>query len=386
MTRMALVLTLFLCLLSTSGCWDRREVNDVAIVIAMAMDKEPNGKYRLSVQVPLVSNLGGPSGGGGGTSGDKAFYVDSAEGDTIRDANNKIQSRMSRHLYYAHHRIVVIGDKLAKEGFSESLDIISRFPENRLTAYIVMTKGDAISLLEAQPQFERFSGEAIREMVKAVTIPVTIKDISQMLNTPGVDAFLPIFEAVESHPKGKSKEIGATGIGIFRGDKLVGTFMGDEVMGLRWFQRNFVPFSAVLNMGDGQRLSVYYQKAKADIKPVIKKGVIHFDIRVYTTAGIVENLSTYDLSVRKVDMKIENQLTKEITNSITKVMEKTKKTHSDPLGLGIVLARNYPNEWKAKYRNQWDKELSRITYTIKSKVQISNVGQTTTNITKEDPL
>ncbi|MED4581977.1 Ger(x)C family spore germination protein [Brevibacillus choshinensis] len=382
---MALVFTIMLCMLSVSGCWDRREVNDVAFVIAMAIDKASNGKYRLSVQVPLVSNLGGASGGGGGTSGDKAFYVDSAEGDTIRDANNKIQSRMSRHLYYAHHRIVVIGNQLAKEGFSEPLDIISRFPENRLTAYIVMTKGEAVSLLQAQPQFERFSGEAIRELVKAATIPVTIKDISQMLNTPGVDAFLPIFEAVDSHPKGKSKEIGSSGIGIFRGDKLVGTYTGEEVMGLRWFQRTFVPFSTIVNMGDGQRLSVYYQKGKADIHPVIKRGVIHFDIKVYSTAGVVENLSSYDLSERKVDAMIEDQLTKEITRSITKIMEKNKKAHSDPIGLGIVLARNYPNEWKAKYRDQWDKELSRITYTIKSKVQVSNVGQTSTNITKEDP-
>lgn len=84
--------------------------------------------------------------------------MDSAVGKTIREANSMIQSRMSRELYYSHHRMIVIGEQLAKEGMSDVLDIVARFPENRLTAYLVMTKGKGIELLNAQPQFERFSG------------------------------------------------------------------------------------------------------------------------------------------------------------------------------------------------------------------------------------
>ncbi|WP_238933739.1 Ger(x)C family spore germination protein [Brevibacillus choshinensis] len=381
---MALLLTIVLCMLTVSGCWDRREVNDIAIVIAMAVDKEAEG-VRLSVQVPLVSHMGGTSGGGGGTSGEKSYYVDSAVGKTMRDAHNKMQSRMSRHIYYAHHRIVVIGESLAKDGFRESLDIISRFPENRLTAYIVATKGKAISLLEAQPQFERFSGEAIRELVKAVAIPVTIKDVSQMLNTPGVDPFLPIFEAVNSQPKGKSKEIQSTGIAAFRGERLVTTYTAEEAKGLRWFQRTFDPFSVILDLGKKGRFSLYLQKGKADIKPVLKNGKIHFDIRVYTTAGIVENMSDLDLEERKINTMLENHLAKEVTKGIVTILERTKKTKADTIGLGIVLARNYPDLWKSKYREVWHDELPRITYSVKTQVQISNVGQTTTNITKEDP-
>lgn len=385
MKRLALLCALMLSLPAVTGCWDRREVNDIAIVIAMGIDKEANGQYRLSVQVPLVSSLGGPGGGGGGTSGDKSYYVDSAVGPTIRDANNKIQSRMSRHLFYAHHRIVIIGEQLAKEGFSKPLDTISRFPENRLTAYIVMTKGRAVSLLQAQPQFERFSGEAIRELVKAETIPVTIKDISQMLNAPGIDAYLPIFEAVDSHPKGKSKEIETKGIGFFRGDKLAGTYNREQMQGLRWFQNTFAPFPALLTIDGGQRFSVYFQHGKADIKPSFKKGSVHFDIRVYTTAGIVENMSSLDLTDQKVNARIESKLAKDITSSIRTVIDQSKKLRSDTIGLGIVLARNYPVVWKSKYRDRWNEELPRITYTIESKVQVTTVGQTTTNITKEDP-
>ncbi|KNB72658.1 Ger(x)C family spore germination protein [Brevibacillus reuszeri] len=382
--RIPWMMALLLSLVVIGGCWDRREVNDMAIVIAMAMDKEPNGSYRLSVQVPLVSNLGGPSGGGGGgKSGGKSFYVDSAVGTTIREANNTIQSRMSRHLYYAHHRVVVIGEKLAKEGFSDALDIVSRFPENRLTAYIVMTKGRAIDLLNAEPQFERFSGEAIREIVKSESIPVTIKDISQMLNTPGVDAFLPIFAAVDTHPKGKSKELESVGIGTFRKDKLIATYTNYEMAGLRWFHRT-EPLTMNVNLGPKKILSISFQNARAKVNPSFAGGHIHFNIEVHGSAYVTENHSSLDLSQEVNSKLLEDKLSQQIKNDVKKVMEQIKQTKSDTIGLGIVLARNFPKEWKEKYRSTWDKEIPKITYQIKSKVQVVDIGQTTKNIMKEE--
>jgi Ger(x)C family germination protein len=374
-------------MLAVSGCWDRREVNDIAIVIAMALDKEANGLYRLSVQVPLVSRMGGATGGGGGgTGGDKSYYVDSAVGKTIRDANNILQSRMSRELYYAHHRIVIIGERLAKEGFSGALDIISRFPENRLTAYIVMTRGTGIDLLNAQPQFERFSGEAIRELVKSVAIPVSIKDAAQMLNTPGVDAFLPIFAPVDTYPKGKSKEIQVVGIATFRKDKLVATYPKKEVLGLRWFQRTFDPFTVTVMLEGKARINVQISTGKADIRPSIQKmGHVHYDIEVMGSAIVFENLTSLDISKDQNIKMIETKVGQVIMSDIQKIMEQMKKTRTDTVGLGILMARYYPRAWQERYRDRWDEELSRISYKIKTKVQVTSIGQTTKNLTKEEP-
>lgn len=374
-------------MLAVSGCWDRREVNDIAIVIALALDREADGLYRLSVQVPLVSRMGGSTGGGGGgTSGDKSYYVDSAVGKSIWEANNILQSRMSRELYYAHHRIVVIGEKLAKEGLSDALDIVTRFPEKRFTAYLVMTKGTGIDLLNAQPQFERFSGEAIRELVKTVAIPVTIKDAVQMLNTPGVDAFLPIFAPVDTYPMGKTKEIQVVGIATFRDDKLVATYPRKEVLGLRWFQRTFDPFSVTIMQEGKARFVVEITKGKADIRPSIRKmGRVHYDIEVIGSAIVFENLTPLDISKDQHIKMIETKVEQLITSDIQKVMEQMKKKKTDTIGLGLLMARYYPRTWQDKYRSRWDEELPRITYRIHTKVQVTSIGQTTKNLTKEEP-
>ncbi|MGN7470303.1 Ger(x)C family spore germination protein [Brevibacillus sp. SAFN-007a] len=384
MKRLIPVVVLLFGMLAVTGCWDRREVNDMAIVIALAMDKEPNGHYRLSVQVPLVSSLGSTSGGGGGTSGDKAYYVDSAVGKTIREANNIIQSRMSRELYYSHHRMIVIGEQLAKEGMSDVLDIVARFPENRLTAYLVMTKGKGIELLNAQPQFERFSGEAMRELIKMEAISVSLKDVAQMLTTPGVDAFLPVLVPVDSHPKGKSKEVEFTGIALFRGDKLVHVSKAESIKGLRWFQRNFTPFSVVLSLKDKGKLTVYFSKGKADLKPVLKKGHVHYEITVYATSVVVENMTSLDLEHRKNIAMIEDMLKKEIETSVKNTLLLMQKYRTDTIGMGIILARQFPREWRETYRDRWNEELPRLSFTIHSKVVVEDIGQTTKNITKDD--
>ncbi|WP_429844234.1 Ger(x)C family spore germination protein [Brevibacillus sp. FIR094] len=376
------ILVVSLCMFLVSGCWDRREVNDMAIVIAMAMDKEPDGRYRLSIQVPLVSSLGAQSGGGGGTSGDKSYYVDSAVGRTIREANGLIQARMSREIYYSHHRMIVIGEELAKDGMSEVLDIVARFPENRLTAYIVMTKGKGIELLTAQPQFERFSGEAMRELVKMGGITVTLKDVAQMLGTPGVDAILPVLAAVDSHPKGKSKEIEATGVGIFRQDKLVAIAKPKDLLGLRLFQRDFTPFSVVVSLNKHDRLTITLSKGRANIKPVIRKGHIHFKIDLYASAVVVENLSNLDLEEEKNISMLQAKLAEQINSGVKQMMQTIQQKQSDFIGLGIALSRNYPREWRDRYRNRWNAELPKITYEIRSKVHMANFGQTTKNITQ----
>ncbi|TKI54871.1 Ger(x)C family spore germination protein [Brevibacillus antibioticus] len=376
------MLVVSVCMFLVSGCWDRREVNDMAIVIAMAMDKEPDGKYRLSIQVPLVSSLGAQSGGGGGTSGDKSYYVDSAVGRTIREANGLIQARMSREIYYSHHRMIVIGEELAKDGVSDVLDIVARFPENRLTAYIVMTKGKGIELLTAQPQFERFSGEAMRELVKMGGISVTLKDVAQMLSTPGLDAILPVLAAVDSHPKGKSKEIEAIGVGLFRHDKLVTISKPKELLGLRLFQRDFTPFSVVLPLTKHERLTITLSKGRANIKPVIRKGHIHFKIELNASAVVVENLSNLDLEEEKNIRMLQAKLVKQINDGVTHMMHTIQKKQSDFIGLGIALSRNYPREWQDRYRNKWNEELPKITYEIRTKVNVVNFGQTTKNITK----
>ncbi|MBX5477244.1 MAG: Ger(x)C family spore germination protein, partial [Clostridia bacterium] len=53
--------------LALSGCWDRVEVNDLAIVLAAAVDVPSEGPgYEITVELAQPAALGLGGGGGGG--------------------------------------------------------------------------------------------------------------------------------------------------------------------------------------------------------------------------------------------------------------------------------------------------------------------------------
>ena len=78
-----------------SGCWDRVEVNDLALVNAAAFDAVPGGGDSVTVQVVVPKNLQaaggtGPQSGGQGGGGPVVAVV-SGTGRSIADAVSRIQ-------------------------------------------------------------------------------------------------------------------------------------------------------------------------------------------------------------------------------------------------------------------------------------------------------
>src|SRR5690606_7338482 len=88
---------LILLACSLAACWDRREVDEIAIVLTMAIDAgEEPGSLVVSYEIVDPGGIAagqteqGPAGGGGGS------YVISAPGRTVRDAGQQLQRRQSR--------------------------------------------------------------------------------------------------------------------------------------------------------------------------------------------------------------------------------------------------------------------------------------------------
>src|SRR5690606_35624618 len=118
----------------------------------------------VSALIPLPGSLGGGTGGGGSTGGQKPYYIDSDTGRTVREANNKLQRRMTRYIFYAHRRVMLMSDTAAAQGLNLLFDSISRIPENRMSSYLLVSEGKAADVLGVQPKMERFSAEFMREL------------------------------------------------------------------------------------------------------------------------------------------------------------------------------------------------------------------------------
>ncbi|GIP39996.1 putative spore germination protein YfkR [Paenibacillus sp. J31TS4] len=373
-------------LLLTAGCWDRREVNDTAFVLASAIDYEPNGQYRVSIGVPLAGKLGGGKGGGGGSGGDKPFFIDSDTGPTINISLDKLQSRMSRRLILNHRRVLMIGEDMARQvGLRDVMDVIARSPENRLSAYLIVTKGSADSVLRAEPQLERFSAEAAREMVKTYSVAtINLKDVAQALMQTGTDPIIPCLAEVKKKSQQDAySEIQMSGYAIFKGFKMVDLLEGESAKGVGWLKEDrlngqyFISISTeegqfAINMLRGSTTT--HVERGAD-------GRLSVTINSVVKGAVGENLSSLSVSETSTLSMLQNKTADAVKRQILQALEPVRKHGADFPGFGLQLKRHNPKQWE-QARGSWDQLLREAAYTVNVRADIVQTGLTTENISR----
>lgn len=377
-----------LCTFLVSGCWDRVEINDLAIVVAKAIDlegdNEQEDQYRVTLQIPLPGQMGGSTGGGGGTSGNKTFYNDSDTGVTIREAEYKLQQRISRRVYLSHRRVLIIGEDLAKKGILPVFETSSRLPETRLTSYLIVAKGTGRDLLNQEPTMEQFSGEAMREIPGLLTDDnLDMKRIAIAMNQIGIDPIALYMAPKNTQGDEAHKLIELIGIAQFRDDQMVDVFEQDMAYGLVWLLESFIPYEVSMNEVN-HLIHVRIEDGKHIITPIIRGGELEFDIHIHANAVILEHTQKHDLMEVGEFKDLESELNSMIQKQIEATIAQMQKHQTDSVGLGLYVHRKFPKLWQDKYAKDWRKYFSELTFNIQVEASISRVGLTTENIAEKE--
>src|SRR5207253_4416944 len=133
MNRVICIFLMFLLLISfLTGCWSSKELNELSIVTALGIDKTENG-YLVSAQIINPGEIAGKT-----SSGRTEVIRFMKSGNTILEAIRKLATDSPRKIYVSHLRVVVFGEKLAREGIGKTLDILSRDHEMRSDFYLMV--------------------------------------------------------------------------------------------------------------------------------------------------------------------------------------------------------------------------------------------------------
>ncbi|WP_339060152.1 hypothetical protein [Tepidibacillus marianensis] len=111
-------LFLSLTILLTTGCWNRRELNEIAIVTAVGIDPGTNkGEIKMAFQIVNPSAISGKQGVSNSMT---PFIVIHTSGKTEFEAVRKATKEMSRRLYFSHLQAWIINGELAKKKESKN--------------------------------------------------------------------------------------------------------------------------------------------------------------------------------------------------------------------------------------------------------------------------
>jgi Ger(x)C family germination protein len=379
MFNMALLFLLFSIFLS--GCWDRTEINDLAFVMGTAIDKEKDG-YQVSVLIPLPGNMGGPSGGEG--SGKRPFTIQTETGSTQREALDKMQRKLSRRLFLAHRRVLLLGEDLMGEDLSIVLDATVRSTESRLTTLIGFTKGKASDLLGADVKMERFAIEAAREILKSEsTIFLSLKKVFSDLYEEGIDALIPYLETVETHVSNeKTKEINPAGYVLTRNGRGVGILTGDHANALHFLKKEFNRTRQVLRT-ENASFSITVDNTMTVIKPYLEGDDVHFDVLVTAEGHIVEEISPTKMTY-KSRQELKELWSRKLESDINQLIEILKSYKSDVVGFGKALQNRYPEKWKSEWGSNWAEHFSKSSFHVSVKTNIDRFGLLEENLKREE--
>ncbi|MFC0211975.1 Ger(x)C family spore germination protein [Paenibacillus chartarius] len=367
-----------LTMLLVTGCWDRREINDVALVSGSAIDKKGN-QYTVLSQIPLPSQIGGAGskGGGGGTNGKQSWYNDSATADSLRRVIEDMQRTVSRELYFAHRRIVVFGEEMARSGLEPVMDASIRLPQNRLSSLAAVTKGEAGALFNVRAPMEQLPSEMMRELVQNATrTPYTLKRLNQEILRDGLDPAIPFIRVHQTtEVSGKTTTLELAGVGVLKKGSLVGYLESDEASYLWWAMGEANnPVVQVEAPESGGSISLLFQEVHADLVPQFTDDQISVVIRIDAKGAVVENESNYDLTADE-RMETTVQLAEnKIKAGIERTVKKLQSLHSDPIGIGDVIYRKNDKKWSA-LRDKWnDQEYPKVQVSVETNLYIEHSG------------
>ena len=189
MRRTGLVALIILLALGSSGCWDSIEIEEVAIVGAMGIDKGQGDKVVVSLE---VINPGALATGIQGATAQSSIVsiVTRDEATTIPAAITSAQRRTPRRISTGLIGTVVFGQSLTREGIGQFVDYLVRDARVRASALLVTCDSGA-GLLQRPFMYplpsRTLSGLALSAPAAGMTMTVTLGEFAAKLSEPGIE-------------------------------------------------------------------------------------------------------------------------------------------------------------------------------------------------------
>ena len=387
MKKTAAFINLIFLLVMLTGCWNRRELNTLSIVQAFGIDRTEDNRISFTAQILIPGEIrtpGGKEGGGGG----KAVWVVTSTGKTVFEAIRNATFEADRKLYFPHNKIIVIGEKAAKSGIAPLLDFYDRDPEGRLRPFMFIARGSAKDILEAEHGQERIPAKAIENLAKGTfatsKIPkVELFDILKIFAGKTSAPFIPGIKTVEHKENEKIKKmVKLDETAIFKKDKLIGWFDGEETRGLLWVLGKVKSGIIVVKSPkeEDKNVSLEIIRASSKVKPEIEDGNITITVEIKMEGNLGEQMSKVDLTKPDTFKELEIRLAVAIREEINAALDKAlKEWGTDIFKFGEEVHRKYPKEWK-ELEEKWDEECKNIDVKVEVEAKLRRVGMITKTI------
>ncbi|MGO4546436.1 Ger(x)C family spore germination protein [Paenibacillus sp. 2TAB23] len=364
------ILLLPVSLLFLNGCWNSKELRDLAIVIGIGIDNVPNSdQYKVSLLVVNPSTVAGSSSSGSGGNSVVPYIVYSSVDHTLLSAFRKTSKKVSRRLFFAHSQLLVIGEPVARDGIYNLFDFFERSHELRLTSSVVIARGlQAENLLTILTPLQSITATSIKDKLKvssefwAESVDVNLMEIIKRLSGSG-EPIISGMRVIGNPSLGKLKvnleksspytTIETSGIAIFSNGKLSTWLDGKAARGVVWILNKMK--STIINIDCEdmkEAISIEIVRSSSKLRVDLLNGKPSLSLHVKQEGNFSETKCSIDPNNRDSFIELQKKLTAETKKEIHLAIRATQNKKSDIFGFSTEMERTHPREWK-KLKNNW---------------------------------
>lgn len=377
MKKILLSLITLLIIFLTSGCYNYKEINQMAITSSIGIDKdETKNEYIVSAQIMNSKESE--------DSEDSQITVYSRKGKTIHEALRDLTLKSPRRLYGNHLSKIVLSEEVASEGIQNILDIFNRVTEVRNEFVITIVKDDKASdVLKVLTSTETIPAEYVKLSLKSadnnsgLTYTTKLDEFVSLYLKKGIDPTVPVLKIDKKSKKGKTvdnitttdpiSKIVIDSLAVTNEGKFEAFLKKDEIIGYNYLRNQIQKMVIPVKCDDNNYASVSVQsnKTKSKIKKENNKYTVTFYINV--NAIITEYNCSKKLTKTKTLESLEKRSEKKIKSYIKKAINKQKNTKGKFLGIERLIYLDYP-----KYKNEDYNIKYNVNVNIVRKGEISN--------------
>ena len=335
-----------------SGCWNYRELDDVAIVSGFALDKYQDDRYYLTLEIVEPNQKGGET--------ELSPEIYGIEGDSVFGAVRNAVFRVGKRLYWSHTKIAIINKEIASESMLPVLDWVSRDAEVRSDMIVLISDGEtAREIMDVKLQgqdifsFHIFNTVQNENISKFIKVPLWKFIDSIMEDNTG--SVLPRIRKV----KYKERYIGQVyGMSVFKKDRLIGYLDGNETRSLKLITGRPVRVLVVIKeKGGGRptRVSLEVFNNYVDIEPKWDGNQLTMKVNIKIESGIGEISTDRNLIDEKGRKRLSRRAEKMLRREIEELIRKSQNKYEvDIFGFAPLIERKMPIKWK-EMEGDWER-------------------------------
>jgi len=378
------IIILILPLLLLTGCYNYRELNELAIATAVEVDKI-NDEFHLLVQVANPKNQNDAS-----SANQPQFVTYEAKGKTVQEAFRNIVQESSRKIYGMHVQLLIITENIAKEDMQSMLDFFFRNVEIRKEFYVIVdTSQNNDKLLKVLTPVTNLSSQSIMDTLETnnkflgISNLVTFNDLMDIYLDDNKELVLPTIYMEGNYEKGKNEEILKEtdtetkiflgNMAIFKDEKLLGYLTKEESITVNLIKNEINDALITQECEKNKYTTSEITLDKTDIKIDLKK--LKVTINIKGSGTLAEYGCDEDLTKEKIIKKINKELNEYIEKTIKQSINSINTTYnSDIYNFKDMIYKQDQKFYNKVKDNYYEEVFNKLTYEIKSEIELQGKG------------